>query len=443
MAAVYAATHRNGAAPRSRCSTPTCRATRRSASASLREGYAANRVEHPGAVKVLDDDVVAAGPESGAAYIVMELLEGESLQDRLERGPQLGERRVSFDSRIRACSRCSRRRTRAAWSTAISSRRTCSSCVRRDEAAAATRARVKVLDFGLARHRRRQAITSYGLALGTPSFMSPEQAAGRIDEIDGRTDLFALAATGFRSAPGGASTRRATPSELVRKMATPRCAPRAHGPARGQRAVRARHRPCARVPARGSIRERAAMREDVERAIAEIEVRPRPAIVAPELPPPKPRPTKARPTAPAEPHDPNRHGGPLSAAGCRATCCTSGVRAGQFIRIPKTGSILPWFALLLVGSAGVALWRDDALRTRVIDHCKAGARRSWDRLDRAMPRQSRRLRRLRRHKLRATRARAGSGREYDAPRGNAVGLDASPRAEAPREQRSEVAPASR
>src|SRR5438105_2110623 len=62
--------------------------------------------------------------------------------------------------------------------------------------------KVKVLDFGLARLIEGERVTGAGLALGTPSYMSPEQAAGRTDEIDGRTDLFALGATGFRLITG-------------------------------------------------------------------------------------------------------------------------------------------------------------------------------------------------------------------------------------------------
>src|SRR5271170_4271410 len=91
MAAVYAATHRNGARAAVKVLHPDLSRHKEVRERFLREGYAANRVEHAGAVKVLDDDIVVSGPESGTAYIVMELLEGESLQDRLERGPPMGE----------------------------------------------------------------------------------------------------------------------------------------------------------------------------------------------------------------------------------------------------------------------------------------------------------------------------------------------------------------
>jgi len=62
--------------------------------------------------------------------------------------------------------------------------------------------RVKVLDFGLARLAEASGVTNAGMAVGTPSFMSPEQAAGRSLEIDGRTDIFALGATIFRIVTG-------------------------------------------------------------------------------------------------------------------------------------------------------------------------------------------------------------------------------------------------
>ena len=197
MAAVYAARHRNGAKAAVKVLHPDLSRHKEVRERFLREGYAANRVEHPGAVKVMDDDVVAAGPDAGTAYLVMELLEGESLQDRLERGPPVSEREfLTIAEEVLDV-------------LAVAHGR---GVVHRDLKPEnlflvngeneGDPPRVKVLDFGLARLLDGQTITSYGLALGTPSFMSPEQAAGRIDEIDGRTDLFALAATGFRLRTG-------------------------------------------------------------------------------------------------------------------------------------------------------------------------------------------------------------------------------------------------
>src|SRR4029079_12876235 len=73
MAAVYAATHRTG----SRVAIKILHAEQSEDSDTrrrfLREGYAANAVGHPGVVRVLDDDA-----EDGEAFIVMDLLEGET-----------------------------------------------------------------------------------------------------------------------------------------------------------------------------------------------------------------------------------------------------------------------------------------------------------------------------------------------------------------------------
>jgi hypothetical protein len=78
---------------------------------------------------------------------------------------------------------------------------------------------VKLLDFGLARLVEVQSTTTHGVALGTPSYMSPEQAAGRVDEIDGRTDVFALAASCFRVLSGRSVHEGVGPVDRVMKMA--------------------------------------------------------------------------------------------------------------------------------------------------------------------------------------------------------------------------------
>jgi serine/threonine protein kinase len=56
---------------------------------------------------------------------------------------------------------------------------------------------VKVVDFGISKSRGSHRITEDSTILGTPQFMAPEQAQGRRDEIDHRTDQFALAAMAY------------------------------------------------------------------------------------------------------------------------------------------------------------------------------------------------------------------------------------------------------
>src|SRR6476659_7583163 len=81
MAAVYAATHRNGKRAAVKLLHADVAMNPDLRTRFLREGYVANAVEHPGAVSVLDDDT----DEDGSVYLVMELLEGETLESRWER----------------------------------------------------------------------------------------------------------------------------------------------------------------------------------------------------------------------------------------------------------------------------------------------------------------------------------------------------------------------
>ncbi len=361
MAAVYAGLHRNGARAAVKILHSDLARHKEVRERFQREGYAANKVDHPGVVKVLDDDIIASGPDAGCAYLVMELLQGETLQDRLERGVVFGEREfLELASEVLEV-------LQAAHERGVVHRdlKPENLFFARDEAKAG-KTRIKVLDFGLARLLDSQAITTYGLALGTPSFMSPEQAAGRHDEIDGRTDLFALGATGFRLRTGRRIHESDSPIEVVAMMSRLHAQPIATF----ARDVSA---PYARVIDRALEFRRedryesaAAMRKDVRRALEEIDGGARPAVLAPSLPPPKPRPTKARPAARAEPTI-EIDTGDLSPQDVARPAAPRQYGLDESIRIPKTGSILPWIALLIVGGAGVTLWRDDPLRTRVLD----------------------------------------------------------------------------
>jgi serine/threonine protein kinase len=185
MAAVYAAVHRN----QNRVAIKMLHAEH-SIDANvrgrfLREGYVANTVDHPGTVRVFDDDITS----DGAAFLVMELLHGETLEERADRkGGKLptGEALVLIDQLLDVLV--------AAHDKSILHRD-----VKPDNLFLTTEGRLKVLDFGIARLRELSGIddgsTGIGTFMGTPAFMAPEQARGRWDEVDARSDIWSAGAT--------------------------------------------------------------------------------------------------------------------------------------------------------------------------------------------------------------------------------------------------------
>jgi len=185
MAAVYAATHRNHKRVAVKVLHPELSFNAAVRQRFLREGYVANMVQHPGAVSVDDDDV----GEDGCAFLVMELLDGETLEARWQRkGRRLPTTEVlAFMDRVLDT-------LAAAHARGV---------VHRDlkpENLFFTRdAQIKVLDFGIARVRELSGSTKTqtGSLMGTPAFMSPEQARGRWDEVDAQSDLWSIGATIF------------------------------------------------------------------------------------------------------------------------------------------------------------------------------------------------------------------------------------------------------
>jgi len=184
MAAVYAARHRNGNRVAVKMLHASFASDPQIRTRFLREGYAANKVEHPGAVRVLDDDMA----EDGAPFLVMELLEGHSLDRALQEGP------LSVGEALRV--------TRRVLEVLMAAH--ARGIVHRDIKpenvfVTSTSGDVKILDFGIARlHEAAGGSTGGtlgGMVLGTPAFMPPEQARGRWEEVDGQSDVWAVGAT--------------------------------------------------------------------------------------------------------------------------------------------------------------------------------------------------------------------------------------------------------
>ena len=174
----------------------------------LREGSTASRVVHPGVVEVIEEG--ASDPES--AYIVMELLEGEPLSERLKRegGLPLPEL-LDYTAQILEV-------LVVAHAEGV---------VHRDlkpgNLFITAQGRVKLLDFGVARlldPALGADRTRAGITLGTVPYMAPEQALGKTQEIDGRTDLFALGAMMFRIISGRRVHESDNDSELLIAMAS-------------------------------------------------------------------------------------------------------------------------------------------------------------------------------------------------------------------------------
>jgi hypothetical protein len=186
MAAVYAATHRNGNRAAVKLLHPELSLDRQGRGRFLREGRVANSVGHDGAVKVLDDDA----SDDGLVFLVLELLEGENLEERSVRlGGRLPENEVLWvaDQLLDILA--------AAHHRGIVHRD-----IKPDNLFLTCSGSVKVLDFGIA-HLRELSTASTptygGRTMGTPAFMAPEQARGLWDEVDSRSDLFAVGATMF------------------------------------------------------------------------------------------------------------------------------------------------------------------------------------------------------------------------------------------------------
>ena len=141
-----------------------------------REARAASTLDHPHICTVFDIDET---PE-GQLFIAMAYCPGENLKQRTLRGPMPIEDAVDIAIQIGEA-------LGGAHEGGI---------VHRDIKPAniliTDRDQVKVVDFGLAKLAGEATVTRKGSVIGTPAYMSPEQATG--DEVDGRGDLWALGA---------------------------------------------------------------------------------------------------------------------------------------------------------------------------------------------------------------------------------------------------------
>ena len=150
------------------------------------EARAAGALNHPGLVTIFD-----VGTNDGAPYIVMELLDGETMRDAVDRAaPHPLPLRRTIDYAIQIAEALA-----VAHEKGIIHRD-----LKPENLFVTTDRRVKILDFGLAKlaeakdvdgkQRTGRHLTSAGIVVGTPGYMSPEQV--RAQPLDHRTDIFSL-----------------------------------------------------------------------------------------------------------------------------------------------------------------------------------------------------------------------------------------------------------
>jgi serine/threonine-protein kinase len=167
-----------------------------------REGRAAALVNDPGVVGVTDFGQLA----DGRAYLVMEIVEGRTLEDVLQAGALPPAEAVRIAVRILVALEAAHVR----------------GVVHRDlkpsNVFLAPGGQVKIADFGaaLVDDARRSGRTDAGLVLGSPAYMAPEQALGRA--TDDRADLYSLGCVLYRMLSGNPPFQARTLVEVLRQQ---------------------------------------------------------------------------------------------------------------------------------------------------------------------------------------------------------------------------------
>ena len=165
-----------------------------------REARAISSLNHPNICTLYD-----IGPN----YLVMELLEGETIADRLKNGPLPADQALRYASQIAAA-------LAEAHEHGI---------VHRDLKPGnvmLVKSGVKVLDFGLATREGDDTLTGSRMVIGTPAYMAPEQREGKPADV--RTDLYAFGCIFYEMLTGARATsdRKPVPTETLEKIVS-RC----------------------------------------------------------------------------------------------------------------------------------------------------------------------------------------------------------------------------
>jgi len=166
-------------------------ANRKAVARFAREARAASRIDHPSVVRVIDFGFAA---DQGFYFLVMEHLQGTSLEERLERGP------LGIISALHVLSQIASGMARAHELGVIHRDLKPDNVVLTQRGGRSDHA--KVVDFGLSRlsESNEAAVTRIGEVIGTPVYMAPEQWQGQ--PIDPRVDLYSFGVLAYQVVAG-------------------------------------------------------------------------------------------------------------------------------------------------------------------------------------------------------------------------------------------------
>jgi predicted Ser/Thr protein kinase len=167
-----------------------------------REARSSARLNHPNVVRVYD-----VGSEAGCPFLVMEYVDGRSLEELLSAGP------LPLDTSLRLTCQVAQA-LQAAHEEGIIHRDVKPSNILIDSAG-----RPRLADFGLAKCLADgEGLSSTGAIIGTPRYLSPEQALAAPDDIDHRTDIYSLGSVLYEMLTGQPRAEGANILAILRRL---------------------------------------------------------------------------------------------------------------------------------------------------------------------------------------------------------------------------------
>jgi len=214
-----------------------------------REALALAAFRHQGIVTLYD-----LIEKNDALFMILERVDGPTLQELMEEGPLPPEVAAVVGAKVAAA-------LEHAHFNRIIHRD-----IKPSNVMFTKSGEVKLMDFGIAKDIGLEALTRQGMAIGTPSYMSPEQVAGK--KIDHCTDLYSLGTMLYEALAGVKAFTGKSAGEVFAKIRDGRCLPLGKAAPKVPRALRRIVERAMKVRAEQRYPDAASLRRDLERFAA-------------------------------------------------------------------------------------------------------------------------------------------------------------------------------